>query len=228
MSMYLNNLLFGFYPYLVMGIFITGCVMRYCGHQETWHVNSTQMVSGGIGYRIAINAFHLSIIFLFFSHLFGLLTAYSIYSYVLSAATKQLLAIVVGGTVGTICLISMTFILIRRFTDPRVAPYKSTIDNTMFVLIYVELIVGLLSIFKSVEHVNGESMRALASWAQYIFTFRADAADFVADQNIIFKIHLFLGLTITLLVPFTPIVHMFSVPLGYLFRRTRQIVRKRG
>lgn len=228
MSVYINHLLFGLYPYLVMGIFITGCVMRYRGHQETWHVNSTQLVSGGIYYRIAINAFHLSIIFLFFSHLLGLLTAHSVYSHFFSASTKQLLAMIVGGTVGMICFFSMTFILIRRFTDRRVAPYKSTVDNTMFILIYMELIVGLLTIPKSAESPRGESMIALANWAQHIMTFRTDAFNFVIDQNIIFKIHLFLGLTITLLVPFTPIVHMFSFPLKYLFRKNRQIVRKRG
>jgi nitrate reductase gamma subunit len=44
---------------------------------------------------------------------------------------------------------------------------------------------------------------------------------------LIFKLHLFLGLTIFLLFPFTRLVHMLSVPLGYLTRPGYQIVRSR-
>lgn len=228
MNLYINHLLFGLYPYIVMGVFITGCVMRYRGHPETWHVNSTQFVSSGPYFPLAIRAFHASIIFLFFSHLFGLLTAHAIYSHFLDPFTKQMLAMTIGGTWGLICFFSMTYLLYRRFTDQRVAPYKSTVDNVMFILIYIELIVGLLSILVSATYKTGESMIALANWAQGVVTFNLDSANFVIERSLIFKIHLFIGLTITLLVPFTPIIHMFSVPLEYLFRRNRQIVRKRG
>jgi len=46
----------------------------------------------------------------------------------------------------------------------------------------------------------------------------------------LFKLHLFLGLTIFLLFPFTRLVHMLSAPVRYLWRPGYQIVRtkKRG
>ena len=66
------------------------------------------------------------------------------------------------------------------------------------------------------------------SWAQGIFTFQADAAGHVADAHGIFKAHLFLGLTIFLVFPFTRLVHMLSAPVRYLWRPGYQIVRRRG
>ena len=37
-------------------------------------------------------------------------------------------------------------------------------------------------------------MIALASWAQYLVTFRAGAADFVVHEALVFKLHLVLGM----------------------------------
>ena len=89
-------------------------------------------------------------------------------------------------------------------------------------------ILGMLTIPESAKHLDGSSMISLAEWAQHIVTFRSGAADYVAHENIIFKLHIVLGLTIFLIFPFTRLVHAFSAPLKYLFRSGYQIVRKRG
>jgi nitrate reductase gamma subunit len=44
----------------------------------------------------------------------------------------------------------------------------------------------------------------------------------------VFKLHIFLGLTILLLFPFTRLVHMLSVPVRYVWRPGYQVVRQRG
>ena len=56
---------------------------------------------------------------------------------------------------------------------------------------------------------------------------QAGAADQIVDVATIFKLHLFLGLTIFLVFPFTRLVHMLSVPLRYLTRPGYQVVRSR-
>ncbi len=71
-------------------------------------------------------------------------------------------------------------------------------------------------------------MVALGNWAQHIVTFRSGASDFILQEPWVFKAHLFLGLTIFLIFPFTRLVHMLSVPVKYIFRSGYQIVRKRG
>jgi nitrate reductase gamma subunit len=50
----------------------------------------------------------------------------------------------------------------------------------------------------------------------------------VADANPIFKTHLFLGMTIFLVFPFTRLVHVWSAPIWYLGRRGYQVVRSSG
>ena len=45
--------------------------------------------------------------------------------------------------------------------------------------------------------------------------------------NPVFKLHLFMGLTILLLFPFTRLVHMLSAPVRYIWRPGYQVVRSR-
>jgi nitrate reductase gamma subunit len=52
-----------------------------------------------------------------------------------------------------------------------------------------------------------------------------DSWTLVADAHPIFKAHLFLGMTIFLVFPFTRLVHVWSAPVWYLGRRGYQIVR---
>jgi nitrate reductase gamma subunit len=54
---------------------------------------------------------------------------------------------------------------------------------------------------------------------------RLDSWTLVADAHPIFKAHLFLGMTIFLVFPFTRLVHVWSAPVWYLGRRGYQIVR---
>ena len=97
----------------------------------------------------------------------------------------------------------------------------------VLLLLYVQLILGLLTIPESYHHLDGATMVALANWAQHIVTFRAGAAQFVVGQPLIFQIHITLGLTIFLIFPFTRLVHIISAPVTYLHRTGYQLVRRK-
>lgn len=118
-------------------------------------------------------------------------------------------------------------LLHRRFLDPRIRATSAFSDNAILVILYIQLVLGLSTIFVSVQHLDGEEMVKFMKWAQGIFTFNAGAADYVAGASIIFKLHLVLGLTILLLFPFTRLVHIFSAPVRYLWRPGYQVVRAR-
>ncbi len=227
MSDYLNEFLFGIYPYITVVVMILGCIFRYDQNPYSWKADSSQLLRSR-GLRWGSNMFHIGIILLFFGHLVGLLTPEPVYHLVMSAATKQLMAMVAGGIFGVICFIGLTILLYRRLTDPRIRATSRFGDIMILVVLYVQLILGLATIPFSAQHPDGSSMIALANWAQYIVTFQGGAADFVVEEAFIFKAHIFLGLTIFLIFPFTRLVHVFSAPIKYIVRPGYQIVRKRG
>jgi nitrate reductase gamma subunit len=145
----------------------------------------------------------------------------------ISHGTKQLIAIGLGGVAGVVGIIGASLLIHRRFFDPRVRRNSSFADNLVILILWLQLALGLGTIFVSVRHLDGEEMVRLMTWAQGIFTFNLEASNYVLEAAPIFKLHIFLGLTIFVLFPFTRLVHMLSVPVRYLWRPGYQIVRAR-
>ena len=207
MANYINQFFFGIYPYIAITVFFLGSLLRYDRDQYTWKASSSQMLSKK-DMRLGSNLFHIGIIMLFFGHLAGLLTPHWAYHFMISAGTKQLLAMTAGGIFGIICLIGMILLIRRRMLDARIKATSQASDLPILLILFVQLVIGLLTIPFSAQHMDGSSMLALASWAQHLVTFQGDAASFVVGEAFIVKIHLVLGLTIFLIFPFTRLVHV--------------------
>ncbi len=226
MSDYLNSFFFGIFPYIAVGSMIFGSILRYDREPYSWKADSSQLLSRK-GLRWGSNLFHVGILLLFFGHLVGLLTPHWVYEPFITAGQKQVLAMTAGGIFGTICFIGMVILIWRRTTNDRVRATTKFMDMAILLILFAQLILGLLTIPASAKHLDGSSMIALAEWAQHIVTFRGGAADFIVHEPLIFKLHIVLGLTIFLIFPFTRLVHVFSAPFKYLLRSGYQIVRKR-
>ncbi|MEN8259083.1 MAG: respiratory nitrate reductase subunit gamma [Pseudomonadota bacterium] len=223
---YLNTLLFGYYPYLAASVFLIGSLIRFERDQFSWRAGSSQMLRSK-NLRLGSNLFHIGILMLFVGHFVGLLTPPAVYHALgLSTSAKQVLAIIAGGVFGGICVWGLTLLVHRRLTDPRIRATSTRMDIFILLLLYVQLILGLLTLPVSLFHLDGGNMLVLAEWAQRIVTVQAGAADVIADVSWIFKLHLFLGITIFLVFPFSRLVHIWSVPVGY-FTRAYQVVRQR-
>ena len=92
---------------------------------------------------------------------------------------------------------------------------------------WLQLLLGLMTIPISLGHLDGKEMVKFMAWANGIFTFDQAASSYLVGSNPIFRVHIFLGLTIFVLFPFTRLVHMLSAPVRYLWRPGYQVVRSR-
>lgn len=222
-----NNFLFGTYPYIAVAIFVVASLIRYDREQYSWHASSSLLLNKTHAFIIGNNLFHWGIILLLAGHFVGLLTPHWLYANFISASNKQLLAMVAGGIFGTIAFIGLTILILRRLFNQRVRATSKTSDFVILFMLYVQLIIGLMSIYVSAQHMDGSSMMALAQWVQDIVTFQPHAADVIKSEPLIFKLHIFIGLSILVVFPFTRLVHILSMPIHYLWRTGYQIVRAR-
>jgi len=223
----LHWIVFGLYPYVVVAVFLIGSLIRFDREQYSWRSGSSQLLRRDL-LVIGSNFFHVGILAILAGHAVGLLTPPEIYHAVgLSTSGKQLLAMVAGGLAGILCFIGMSMLIYRRLSDARIRATSSRMDIAILLLLYAQLILGLASIFVSAGHLDGAEMLKLSAWAQGLVTLRLDAAALIADVHPIFKLHIFLGLTIFLLFPFSRLVHIWSAPITYV-GRPYQLVRRRG
>jgi len=224
----LQQFLFGIYPYICLAVFLLGSLVRFDRDQYTWKSDSSQLLRRG-QLRWGSNLFHLGILGIFFGHLFGLLTPLSVWHALgVSASAKQMLAIVAGGVAGVACLVGLILLIHRRLVEARIRATTRTMDLAVLYLLLAQLLLGLFSIFVSARHLDGGEMIKLMMWAQHIVTLRGDAAAFITDVALVFKLHLVLGMTIFLVFPFSRLVHVWSgfATLSYV-TRAYQVVRHR-
>ncbi|MCK0169839.1 respiratory nitrate reductase subunit gamma [Aliiroseovarius sp. S1123] len=223
----MHNFLFGILPYIALGVGIMGSIARYDRDPFTWKTSSSQLLRRK-QLVIGSSLFHVGVLIIFFGHLVGLLTPIWIFDAIgISHGAKQLLAVVAGGIAGVMALVGGGMLFHRRWTDPRIRQTSSFWDIAILAMLLAQLVLGLGTIFVSLGHLDGHEMVKFMSWAQGIFTFDGAAASYIADVSLVFKLHLFLGLTIILVFPFTRLVHMLSAPVRYIWRPGYQVVRSR-
>lgn len=225
---YLHQFIYGIYPYIALAIFLFGSLVRFEREQYTWKSDSSQMLYAG-NLRFGNIMFHLGVLGLFGGHLVGLLTPVVVWDTLgVTHGLKQVVAMVAGGVFGSIGMLGLLILIHRRFTDARISAVTKTGDKVLLVWIFVTLALGLSTIVESAEHTDGHMMVLLMTWAQHIVTFRGDAAEYVVAAPWLFKAHLFMGLTLFVIFPFTRMVHVWSGfgSVTYL-SRAWQLVRPR-
>jgi nitrate reductase gamma subunit len=225
MREFINSMVFGWYPYFCLTTFLVGSWLRFDREQYTWRSGSSQLLRRRQLFW-GSNLFHIGVLVIFLGHFGGLLTPIWIFEAIgISHTSKQWIAISVGGVSGVMAIIGLTLLVHRRLFDARIRNTSSFGDIAILLILYVQLILGLSTIFVSVQHLDGQEMVRFMTWAQGILTLQPGISAVIADAHPIFKVHLFLGMTIFLVFPFTRLVHIWSAPIWYIGRRGYQVVR---
>ena len=222
----LHTLLFGVYPYIALSVFLLGSLIRFDREQYTWKADSSQLLDRK-QLRLGSNLFHIGILALFAGHFVGLLTPHSVFLALgVSDMAHQYIAIIAGAAFGVVCMIGGVLLWRRRMFNPRIRATGRFMDIFILDWLLVTLGVGLSTIPVSISHAlhgDVQTMILLAEWAQSVLTLQPRPL-LLQTVPLIFKIHLFLGLSVFFLFPFTRLIHVWSVPLSYL-ARPYQIVR---
>ena len=227
MSAGINTILFGIYPYVALVVLFLGCVIRYDREQYTWKSQSSQLLRrkqliwGSV-------LFHVGILIVFLGHLVGLLTPLALFDAIgIGHGFKQMASMVVGGLAGVISLLGGLILMHRRMFDSRIRKTSSFSDIAILMLLNLQLVLGLGTVVASLGHLDGSEMIKFMAWAQGLYTFDLAAASYIENVHWIYKLHLFLGLTIFVVFPFTRLVHMLSFPARFFWRPGYQVVRGR-
>jgi len=226
--MSLHNFLYGIYPYIALTVFLLGSWLRFDREQYTWKSDSSQLLSKA-NMRLGSNLFHVGIIAIFFGHAVGLLTPHSVFKAMgVSDMAHQMIAIWAGSIFGGMCLIGGMILWLRRMFNARVSAASRRSDKLILTWLLITLLIGLSTIPVSIGHATHDNpgvMIALAEWVQSIIYLHPDPS-LLNGVDTIFKVHLFFGMTVFLVFPFTRMVHVWSAPFGYI-GRPYQIVRSK-
>src|SRR5689334_16461264 len=107
MSEGINTFLFGVYPYICLSVFLIGSLIRFDREQYSWRSQSSQLLRRR-QLMWGSNLFHVGILVILVGHTGGLLTPVIVFETLgISHTAKQLMAMIVGGVAGVICLVGL-------------------------------------------------------------------------------------------------------------------------
>jgi nitrate reductase gamma subunit len=208
------ELAFTVFPYLCLVTFVVGHSYRYISDRYAWNAHSSQILDKKSLLWGAL-LFHVGIILTFVGHAGGLLVPQKYYD-LFGITSDMHLAIAhwMGEVVGVAALVGCLLLLWRRITNRRVRA-AGTI-NDLITLGGLTLVVGL-GVY-NVFFGNHNVLDSVAPWIRGIVFFSPEP-ELMRPVPLSFKIHVTAAWALLGFSPFSRLVHIWSAPFGYAFRR---------
>ncbi|MBS1848405.1 MAG: respiratory nitrate reductase subunit gamma [Actinobacteria bacterium] len=219
-SVTFHTLLWVVFPYMVMVAFIGGHIWRWRFDQFGWTTRSSQMYESKL-LRIGSPMFHFGILAVFFGHVIGLCIpeewtdAIGISDHIYHWGA---LVLGIGAAMATIG--GLLILLFRRRTNSWVFGVTTVMDKAMYLLLSAVLTLGMLATVVVSTGWSGshyDYREGVSIWFRQVWSFHPSAAS-MANAPLLYQLHALAALCLFAIWPFTRLVHVFSVPLGYLTR----------
>lgn len=213
----MSTLLWVAFPYACLTVFVVGHYWRYRYDKFGWTTRSSQLYEGRL-LRLGSPLFHFGILVVLLGHVMGLGVPASWTEAVgVSDDAHHVLAVALGTVAGVCTLVGMAILIYRRRTVGPVFSATTRMDKAMYAVLAAVIVLGLVN--TAVANVVGsyDYREGVSVYFRGVFRFRPDTA-LMADAPIGFQLHALAAFALFALWPFTRLVHVFSAPLGYLFR----------
>jgi nitrate reductase gamma subunit len=216
-------LIFTVFPYVCLTTFVVGHGYRYVTDRYAWNAHSSQILDKK-SLRWGSVLFHAGIILTFVGHAGGLLIPQQYYD-LIGITSEMHLAVAhgMGAVVGVAAFIGCVLLLWRRMTHRRVRAAGSVNDLITLGGLTVVVAIGVYNVFFG----NHNVLDSVAPWIRGIVFFSPDP-ELMRPVPLGFKIHVTLAWALLGFSPFSRLVHIWSVPVFYFFRRPIVFRRKPG
>jgi nitrate reductase gamma subunit len=220
-------------PYVTLAIVVVGTWWRYHYDKFGWTTRSSQLYESRL-LRVASPLFHFGILVVVIGHVIGLVIPESwTHAIGLSEHAYHVQAVILGSIAGVSTLVGVALLIYRRRTTGPVFMATTVNDKVMYVVLVLAIIAGICATALG-SGVVGEAYNyreTIAVWFRSIWVLQP-RGDLMAEAPLLFQVHVAIALVLFALWPFTRLVHVFSAPIGYLFRpyivyRTRDVAARR-
>lgn len=203
-------------PYVALAVFAVGLWWRWRYDKFGWTTRSSQVYESRL-LRLGSPLFHVGILLVLLGHVGGLLVPETWTGAVgISEHTYHVVAVGLGGVAGAATVVGVAILIYRRGTVGPVFSATTRSDKAMYVAPGLTILVGVINTFGNVASAY-DYRQSVSLWVRGVLSFHVDTT-LMAGAPLGFQVHALLACLMFAMWPFTRLVHVFSVPLGYLAR----------
>jgi nitrate reductase gamma subunit len=208
----------GVFPYICLVVMIVGTLYRYQDDQLRWTSKSSELLEKKL-LTTGSMLFHVGLLFVFAGHVAGLLVPIEFYNALgISSELYHGGAVVLGGLSGLVTLVGISILLYRRIANSRVRMNSDFSDYVSDGLLWLVIFLGLaFTLGYSLVHGPYEYRATVGPWIRSVLTLQPNTT-LMAGVPLLLQVHIALAFTLFGISPFTRLVHMYSIPMGYMTR----------
>jgi nitrate reductase gamma subunit len=208
------TLVFTVFPYVCLTTFVVGHGYRYVTDRYQWNARSSEFLEKKSLFYGSV-LFHWGIVLTFLGHAGGLLIPQGYLDLAgINAQSHLIIAYWSGLAAGLAAFIGALLLLWRRLTTPRVQA-ASTLNDIITIAGLVFVIgAGIYNVIFGRHNV----LYTVAPWIRGIVTFSPDP-NLMLEVPLSYKLHVLSALALLGFSPFSRLVHIWSAPFSYAFRR---------
>jgi len=218
-----NKLMFDVFPYVALTVAVVGTVYRWRALPFTVSSLSSQLLERRKLYWGSV-AFHWGITILLLAHLAVLILPRGVERW--NQVPARLHALEISGLALALwTLVGLCILIFRRLSEPKVRAVTSRMDLVLLAVLALQVVTGL---WIALGYRFG-SQWAPAVFVPYVRSLLAlqPRSELVAALPIVLRLHAFTFFVLLALLPFSRLVHVISLPLGYLARPWQIVLRIR-
>ncbi len=207
-------------PYVAIGVMLVGTLYRFRRREYGVSALSSQMLEDR-ALVFGTIPWHLGIVTLLVGHLVPFLMP-GVWRALVSHRVFLLSVEAVGLSAAMLAALGLGVLMVRRALASRLQSVTSVMDQVILALLLAQVVLGMLV---------ATNFRWGSSWASgtlwpYVWgllTLRPNPG-LVAEMPAVIKLHVVGAWIIALCIPFSRLVHAFSVPIQYLTRAPQRVI----
>ncbi len=208
----LNVFIFVVLPYVALALLVFVTPYRYFSNRLTWSSHSTQFLEQKALYWGSV-PWHYGIIPVLLAHFAGVIAPAPMKGLLGNRQTLILLESV-GLGLGLFALFGCLVLMVRRARTPLLKPVTSAADWALLLLLAVQSMTGVfIGIF--MRWGSQWYLHTAVPYFHSLMVFQPQI-EYVADFHPVFKLHAAGAFLIVALLPFTKLVHLLFLPVGFL------------
>jgi nitrate reductase gamma subunit len=217
----MNGLLFIALPYVALTLAILGGLYRYFTNRFSYTSLSSQLLENRQLFWGSV-PWHYGIIPILLAHLLAGLFPGAAAS-LLGDPIRLAVLEVIGLSLGFLTVLGIVILVVRRLpSDSMARPATSPMDWILLGFLGVQVVSGVgVALFQRWGSLW--YLHTAVPWFWSIVRFQPDPGT-VASLPVFVQFHMIIGFVVILLFPFTRLVHIFTVPVTYLWRPYQIVV----
>jgi nitrate reductase gamma subunit len=213
-------ILFGVFPYVAMVLAIGVGIYRYTIDRYSYSSQSSQFLESKALFWGSL-PWHYAILLILIAHFLAFLVP-SAWGSLLGSPLRLVLLEVTGMALSITTLISLVILIFRRILNPRVNAVTSNIDWLLLAALLLQVATGV-HIAISLRWGGVWYVHTVSPWLWSLVKLDPQIS-YLASMPWIVQLHAVNAFFLVALFPFSRLVHVVSIPLGYLGRPYQVVI----